>query len=426
MLRRSLIATGCLAAALSAPLMAQPGAASPPSGPSEETIAALPLDQRFPMLLDRGRYLDAFAQIEAADPGEVSDGLRSYYRQMRPALDGFFFADPAAPALPPVDSAELAAYDGAVAQDAIAAIVARARDRRVVIVNEAHDSPRDRAFILALAEALRPLGFTHYAAETLINVPQIAATETPRLEAEGYPVRATGTYSDEPMFGYLIRRVLALGYRPVPYEIVWTPELTRTTGPDSIPIREQIQAENLARALAAAGPEAKFLVHVGYAHAAERPLPPGETEWMAARLTRLTGLDPLTIDQTDLAEVSSAKARALHRTIAPRTGGGPAVFFRDGEPVRTGRLGQATDLQVVHPLVTAVDGRPDWLRRTGRRAVAIPPELLPSAGRRLVQAFVAGEADDAIPLDQALAVAGTPPPVLYVPEGVALRWAVQD
>lgn len=43
-----------------------------------------------------------------------------------------------------------------------------------------------------------------------------------------------------------------------------------------------------------------------------------------------------------------------------------------------------------------------------------------------MQAFVVSEAEDAVPLDQALVVAGSEPPVLYVPEGVEIRWQVQD
>jgi len=62
----------------------------------------------------------------------------------------------------------------------------------------------------------------------------------------------------------------------------------------------------------------------------------------------------------------------------------------------------------------------------GTRSVAIPQELLPVEGRRLVQVFAAGEALEAIPLDQALVTAGGEPPVLYVPDTVELRWAVQD
>jgi hypothetical protein len=415
-----------LTTALPAALLAQ-SVASPPAL-SDEAIAALPIDQRFSTLLRQGRYLEAFEQFEAADPDEIGEGPRSYYRQMRPALDGFFYREPAAPPLPPPDSAALAAYDGAEAEDAIRAIVERARDRRIVIVNEAHDSPRDRAFVLRLAEALRPLGFTHFAAEAFMNVsPEIAAAEMGWLESAGYPRWATGTYTAEPMFGYLVRRVMALGYRPLAYEARSTPEHMAAPMDERIAVREQAHAENLASALAAAGPDAKMLIHVGYSHAGERPLPPGETEWMALRLARLTGLDPLTIDQTELSEVAfSPRARALHRALAPSVGGSPAIFMKDGAPLAMGPLGQATDLQVVHPVVASVAGRPDWLRDTGRRAVAIPREHLPEEGRRLVQAFVAGESEDAVPLDQALVVAGQEPPVLYVPQGVEIRWAVQD
>lgn len=410
-----------LAAALPAPLPAQ----SDPDRAAllDEAIADLPLDQRFTTLLMNGRYLDAFDLVEAADPGEVSDQLRSTYRQMRPSLDGFHFVDPAALPPQPPDPAELAPYDDTVTEDAIAAIVERARDRRIVIVNEAHDSPRDRAFILKLAEALRPLGFTHYAAETFVShPPELASAAMSRLESEGYPVRTTGTYTVDPMFGYLVRRVTTLGYRPVPYEFAWTPESAGKSRQETIAERDQAQAENLARALEAAGSEARFLIHVGYSHATERPLADG-TEWMAWRLARLTGLDPLTIDQTGVGEGGNA---GLQRALGARLDGRPAVFFKDGAPVRSGRYSEAVDLQVVHPPVTAIEGRPDWLRDTGRRAVAIPAEWLPASGRRLVQLFVAGEADDAVPLDQALATAGVEPPVLYAPEGVELRWAVQD
>src|SRR5690606_38636777 len=159
---------------------------------------------------------------------------------------------------------------------------------------------------------------------------------------------------------------------------------------------------------------------------AERPLPNGE-EWMAARPARLTGLDPLTIEQTGVSAVAPTPGgRALHRALAPRLGAGPVVFMKDGHPLATGRLGGVTDLQVVHPAVKTVAGRPDWLRDTGRIAVPVPEHLLPSEGRRLVQAFIAGEAADAIPLDQTLVTAGEEPPVIYVPEGAEIRWQVQD
>ena len=397
-----------------------------PAAVSGET-PAVPLGQRFGLLIMQGRYLDALEAFEAATAAEAEAAWPSY-EQYRPALDGFFVPEPDQAPLPAADPADLAAYDGATAEDAIGAIVERARATRIVIVNEAHASPRDRAVILKVAEALRPLGFTHYAAETFGNqTPEMAAAAMSRLAEAGYPVRSTGTYTTDPMFSFLVRRTMVLGYRPVAYEIPFTPEFVALSPQESVAVREQTQAENLARAIAAAGSEAKFLVHVGYGHAAERPVSPGSEPWMAARLAALTGIDPLTVDQTQVAENDRLPAnRALHAALAPRLEGRSAVFFRDGRSVAIRQLGRAVDLQVVHPPVRAIEGRPDWLRETGRRAVPIPTELVPSSGRRLVQAFVAGEAEDAVPLDQALVTAGTDPPVLYVPDGVEVRWAVQE
>lgn len=405
-----------------------------PALAQEQPAAAADRSQQFFRTWTAGEYLEAIAAIE--DGWQADERLKSSYVQMRPALDGFVvMTEERRRPVPTVDPAELARYDGAEAKDAIAEIVERARRTRVVILNEAHDSPRDRAFVLAVAEALRPLGYSIYAAETLQNGgndEQIAARMA-ALAADGYPRRGDGWYSSEPMFGNLIRGVLALGYRPLSYEYASMPEgvqaFSQLPRDEQVARREQGQAENLARAIAAAGADAKILIHVGYSHAAERPIEMSgkRQEWMAARLARLTGIDPLTIDQTDLSEFAYWPAtRSLHAALAPRLAGRPTVFLEDGRPVASGPNAAATDLQVIHPPVHTVGGRPDWLQRSGRQAVAIPTEMLPGAGRRLIQAFAQGEAAEAVPVDQVLVRAGEEPPLIYVPAGMAIRWAVQD
>jgi hypothetical protein len=406
------------------------------AAPAQEQASPDPAASRseqFSRLWGQGAYLAAIATIEDGWESQP-EPLRSNYVQSRPALDGFVvLTEDRRQEAPPVDPDELARYDGAVAADAIAEIAGRAKTTRVVIVNETHDNPRDRAFVLAVAEALRPLGYTYYAAETLANWgnDEQKAERLNRLVAEGYPQRDTGTYSSEPMFGWLLRNVIRLGYQPVAYEFSPPPELvtrySQMPMEERVGLREQAQAENLARAIAEAGPDAKFLIHVGYSHAAERPIGPAgrEQEWMAARLARMTGIDPLTIDQTDLSEYSANPAtRALYAALAERIGDRPTVFLARGQPIRRGVNAEATDLQVVHPPIRSIGGRPDWLQRTGRRAIRIPPEMMPKSGRVLIQVFGKDEPDDAVPIDQVLVSAGADPPLVYVPAEGAIRWAV--
>jgi len=84
------------------------------------------------------------------------------------------------------------------------------------------------------------------------------------------------------------------------------------------------------------------------------------------------------------------------------------------------------DITVWHRPETLRRGRPDWLAMNGyRRPRAIPAKLLPREGRRLVQAFVAGESPDAVPMDQVLVTAGEKPPVFMLPKG-KYRFAYQD
>jgi len=55
--------------------------------------------------------------------------------------------------------------EDAIAEDAIAAIVREAKNRQVVILNEAHHVPLHRAFAMKLARELRKIGYEYLACE---------------------------------------------------------------------------------------------------------------------------------------------------------------------------------------------------------------------------------------------------------------------
>ena len=381
--------------------------------------------------LDKGHYLAAQEALasRAFDPqGKPRDGI--VYSNW--SLFQAFMANEPGPAAQhwtpgPPSASEAAAIADARLADPIAEIVKRARATRIVILNEDHWVPRDRAFALQVARALRPLGYDVLAAETFQNSPQPAFAEEMRakLERDGYPRRHSGYYTQDPVFGDFVRQALHLGYRPAAYE---TTDFTPTATPyDSIVRREQNEADNLVAHVLKAYPRSKILIYVGFHHATEAPMLSGTgkgAEWMAARLKRMSGIDPLTIDQTVLSPLSSGNP-ALYALVAPRLRGRSAMLMADGEPLVVGEYAGKVDLQVAHPAAARIDGRPDWLRLMGRRPVAVPANLIPQKGTRLIKAYIAAEAEDAVPVDQVLVTAGKPLPKLMLPRG-AIRYEVED
>ncbi len=170
----------------------------------------------------------------------------------------------------------VAASDDSRLAPALPAIFSAARNSQIVIINEAHDSPQHRDFILKLAVGLRTEGFEYYAMETMSERPS-------KLRRRGYPVLSTGFYSRDATHGDLIRQAMKIGYRPVAYE---SESATPSANPiDSINARGE-QCKNLMERVFKKHPDTKILIHVGMAHVMEAPRKnaAGKIHWLASRL----------------------------------------------------------------------------------------------------------------------------------------------
>jgi hypothetical protein len=343
----------------------------------------------------------------AADPGTSRTGAQywSFSGDLATA-DELFLHGVDAESRPPPDLSQ------ARPEPAIEAIVRAAEGRRVVIINEAHHAPRHRAFTHKLMLALRERGFTHFAAETFCS-----ASSCGPLLTDGAPMGggATGFYTIEPVFGDLARQAGATGYTLVAYEI--RPDQAPPPGTareEYIPIREQAQAENI-KAQLDADPGMRVLVHVGFGHlnetTAESPL-----HVFGGRLKELTGEDPLTIDQVEgTPQHDSEHDSQLYKAFLARFGSPAEPVAIANDPARP-IGGYRVDLSVIHPAQHEVNGRPDWLAMDGyRKPYLVALEAL--GARSLVRAFVAGEPQGAIAIDQVLVEPDAKAVTLMLPKG---------
>jgi len=275
---------------------------------------------------------------------------------------------------------------------AIDLIVERARDARVVIINEAHESPRDRAFVEDLAKALAPVGYKTYASEMLARS---AARDEPL-----YARVRDGDFAAEPASGHLMRTLRALGYRVVPIDPANAPTGGRHFV-DTINARETAYASALINRAIQSGNQSKVLVHVGYGRNREtvERIDRRDVRWMALQVKEITGLDPLTIDQTAF--------------VAERDG----VCAGPGGQV----LSADRDLYVAHPTPVFERNRPAWRRARGEIFVTVPRALKRAGTRSIVEARRQGEPVEAAPADRILIDAGEDIPLLLAPGRYAAR-----
>jgi hypothetical protein len=317
------------------------------------------------------------------------------------------------------------ALDGYEPRDAVAALLELADRHRVILLNEAHHVPMHRAFTLRLLQGLYRKGFRYFAAETL-------TARDDALQARGYPTLKTGAYLPEPVYADLVRTALRLGYKVVPYEFEAATSPWQSNDPVAAQnAREEGQARNLKDRILAKDPGARIVVHAGYGHISKKAETfelngkKGRVRFMAGAFQALTGIVPLSVDQTLMSEHSRPRKEAADYRTAVARG-----LVTDRPVVFRGKKGagyyvpasvrENYDLVVFHPRSRYENGRPTWLALGGRRrAHAVRTEGRPPPGSSyLAQAFAAGEKGrDAVPVDQIEFGPDEPAPTLWLPAG---------
>ncbi len=280
-----------------------------------------------------------------------------------------------------------------------------AKSRRVIMINEAFAKPIHRAFTFSLLADLHRLGFRYLALEMLNNFSNQSLSRV---------TMHTGYYAAEPVAAELIRTALSLGYTLVPYE-------DTAAGIHTATQRDSIQAENIYAVLKK-DTGAKILVHASFAHISKKPGPDGFIP-MALAFRNISGIDPLTIDQTDMTEESNfAYGRLIYQAyIAKFPLTEPSIALVNGNPVNVTDK-DLYDLCVIHPLTQYKDGRPTWLSLGGlRQPFTVKP---PVEGVYLTQAYYLNEIMDndnapwqLVPADQTYITNGAGNYLLYLRKG---------
>lgn len=271
------------------------------------------------------------------------------------------------------------------AEDAADVIARLATDRRLVMINEVHHDAHTRELTLELLPRLRKLGFNYFAAEALDD-------KDTELMHRGYPVMGGSPYLNEPVYGEIVREAIRLGFIVVAYE----------SPGSSTAEREQGQADNLYRRVFARDPKARLFVHSGYAHIDKATGNfGGDIVPMAVHLKRLSGIEPLSIDQSQLRDIGGRGNNEAYRQLTvdfhPE---GPSVLVsrHDGTVWSTDKR-----LHDVSVLLPPMDHRrrPGWLTLGGKReSRLITTAMCDKKVPCLIEARYAEETDNATPADR--------------------------
>ena len=203
-----------------------------------------------------------------------------------------------------------------------------------------------------------------------------------------------------------------MGYTLIPYEDA---DASRHTGTQ----RDSVQAANIY-SYVQKDPTAKILVHAGYGHIAEEPFGDGYIP-MGLAFKKLSGIDPFTIDQTEMTEGSNFEYGRIFydNYIKKYPLQNVSVAIQKGKPLSP-LENTGIDLTIIHPKTIYKNGRATWYSLNGiRTETAIKPT---ERNLFMVQAYYENEYSEKrlgliIPADQTYVAAENGYYYLYLQKG---------
>jgi hypothetical protein len=211
--------------------------------------------------------------------------------------------------------------------------------QRVVMLNEAHNCGQHRAFLREILRGCYEKGFRYLALEDLSD---------DSINIRGYPRRGeSGFYNNEPTFSQALREAHQLGFKLVGYE----PEAENQFD------REKGQAENIWQILKK-DPATKVLVWAGHGHIHENHAP-----LMGSLFKEMSGIDPLTIETTQMREHSKEEFESGYYRAALKKWDRekPFVVLNQDSVFVTPNMKGVVDIQVFFPRTDYTNDYPNWM-----------------------------------------------------------------
>jgi hypothetical protein len=263
---------------------------------------------------------------------------------------------------------------------------------KYVFFNEAHRLPQTRVTVLNSLDILYKKGFRYIFYEALRFKDSL-------LNTRKYPIFESDAYS-EPTFGNLLREAFSLGYTVLPYEYTNKDTVQRNGLIYSKSDRETEQANNILR-FVNEHKDAKIIVLGGYSHIDESK----KAGWMASVFKLNSGLNPLTIEQTDMEEYSNGSySNNLFKLFRSKYQNKLPVMLVNKEGNPYSLSANSYDITLFPAKTDYYNERPDWLiNLNGNKEYPIDMKFWEVTDTCLIQAIKTNEdIDKSIPSDQIL------------------------
>ena len=252
-------------------------------------------------------------------------------------------------------------------------ILEQAKNTQIIIFNENHNQSLNRFYVHTLLKSFYELGFRYLALEALFTDSVVNKNK--------YPLLTDGFYISDPQFANMVREACSLGFRIVKYE---------TLG-QQLKNREYFQALNIKQQIFENDPNAKAIIYCGYGHGDESEVDTAKM-MMAARLKRLTGINPFTIEQQFLINHPDHNYDpSIYGSIRSNY---PVIFFNKATKAPFIPFGSHSsyDVYVYQPAIDYKIDRPIWLFNEDiYKPFEIEKQKITIAYPVLVMAYVADE-----------------------------------